>query len=260
MITLFRRIRQKLIEKDNVRKYLLYALGEISLVVLGILIALQINTWNQQRIEAQKESRYINELTRDLNSQLQAIKLQKERESSSLERLNKLIDMFEKNGGLEANMEITSLFISVFERTSFTVNDPTYTELIATGNIELIRNDKLRNSIIQYYQRLEKSALIIQKNNDLNDMAIKPPAITLIELWPPGFALLPNSFGMISEYGRSDFPEMHDVFNRNLADEQKLFEIYNLIKMKLLISASNLEDIKIAEHLTLDLIAKLEKF
>jgi len=258
MLKFFRTIRKKLIEEDNVRKYLLYAVGEIFLVVLGILIALQINTWNQQRIEAQKESRYISELNRDLNSQLQEIELMKERESSSLERLNTLIDLLDENGGFEADEEVASLFISILERTSFIIKDQTYTELIATGNIEMIRNEELRNNIIQYYQRLEKSELIIQKNNDLNDMTIKPSSLSLVELWPPGFALLPNSSGMINEYGRSDFPKMHDLFDRNLADEQKLFEIYNLIKMKLLISASNLEDIKLAEQLTLDLITKLE--
>ncbi|MFN1835220.1 DUF6090 family protein [Balneola sp. MJW-20] len=49
MITLFRRIRQKLIESGSVTKYLLYAIGEILLVVVGILIALQVNNWNEER-------------------------------------------------------------------------------------------------------------------------------------------------------------------------------------------------------------------
>jgi len=47
MLKFFRTIRKKLIEQDNVRKYLLYAVGEILLVVIGILIALQINNWNE---------------------------------------------------------------------------------------------------------------------------------------------------------------------------------------------------------------------
>jgi len=258
MLRFFRTIRKKLIEQDNIRKYLLYAIGEILLVVIGILIALQINTWNQQRIEAQKESRYISELNRDLNSQLQEIQYLNETLSSSLERLNMLIDLLDENEPLKVNEKIASLFFSIYERTSFTIKDPIYQELIATGNIELIRNKELRNSIIQYYQRLEKAVLIIQKNNDSNDLTIKPRALQLVEIWPPGFALLPNSSGTMSEFGRSDFPDMHNVFNRNLADEQKLFEIYNLIKMQLLISASNLEEINIAEQLTVDLIDKLE--
>ena len=259
MITLFRRIRQKLIASGSITKYLLYAVGEILLVVIGILIALQVNNWNQGRIDANKEQRYITELSRDLRAQLQEIEFFKERESSSLKRLNSLIDLMDETEAIKVNADIAGLFFSIFERTSFTIKDPTFTELIATGNIELIRNEALRNSIIQYYQQLEKSALIIQKNNDLNDQTIKPSSLSLVEVWPPGFGLLPNSAGMIRELDRSEFPDMHDTFTRNLADEQTLFEVYNLIKMKLLISASNLSEIKLAEQHTFNLISELEE-
>ena len=49
MLTFFRRIRKGLLGSGQARKYLLYAIGEIALVVIGILIALQINNWNEWR-------------------------------------------------------------------------------------------------------------------------------------------------------------------------------------------------------------------
>ncbi len=49
MIKFFRKIRQNMIKENKVSKYLLYAIGEIILVVIGILIALQVNTWNEYR-------------------------------------------------------------------------------------------------------------------------------------------------------------------------------------------------------------------
>ncbi|MGB5318748.1 DUF6090 family protein [Eudoraea sp.] len=52
MIKFFRRIRQQLLKENNLSKYLLYAIGEIVLVVIGILIALQINNWNQENKES----------------------------------------------------------------------------------------------------------------------------------------------------------------------------------------------------------------
>jgi hypothetical protein len=55
MIKFFRKIRYDLMEKNKTRKYLKYAIGEIILVMVGILLALQVNNWNQQRIAAQKE-------------------------------------------------------------------------------------------------------------------------------------------------------------------------------------------------------------
>ncbi len=55
MIKFFRRIRQELLTENKFSKYLLYAIGEIILVVIGILIAIQINNWNQNRLKGKKE-------------------------------------------------------------------------------------------------------------------------------------------------------------------------------------------------------------
>lgn len=55
MLHYLRHIRQKLILQDNVRRYLLYAIGEILLVVIGILIALQVSNWNENRMLEQTE-------------------------------------------------------------------------------------------------------------------------------------------------------------------------------------------------------------
>lgn len=69
MIKFFRKIRQKLIIDNRFGNYLLYAIGEIILVVIGILIALQINNWNEEQKTNKWESRFLvdlrNELTTD---------------------------------------------------------------------------------------------------------------------------------------------------------------------------------------------------
>lgn len=57
MIKFFRRIRQKLVNESNLRKYTIYAIGEIFLVVVGILIALQVNTWNDTRKQNKQEQK-----------------------------------------------------------------------------------------------------------------------------------------------------------------------------------------------------------
>jgi len=51
MITLFRKIRKQLLTQNKLTRYLVYAVGEIFLVVIGILIALQINNWNEEKKE-----------------------------------------------------------------------------------------------------------------------------------------------------------------------------------------------------------------
>jgi len=62
MIKFFRQIRQKLLRENRFSRYLLYAIGEILLVVIGILIALQINTWNEDRKNLEKENYYLNSI------------------------------------------------------------------------------------------------------------------------------------------------------------------------------------------------------
>ncbi|MGB4840449.1 MAG: DUF6090 family protein, partial [Saprospiraceae bacterium] len=66
MIKLFRNIRQAMIKESKVSKYLQYAIGEIVLVVIGILIALQINTWNQNRINNSLEKGYYERFLNDV--------------------------------------------------------------------------------------------------------------------------------------------------------------------------------------------------
>ena len=62
MIKFFRKIRQNLLMDNKTSKYFKYAVGEIILVVIGILIALQINNWNSNRIDQQKEALYLKNL------------------------------------------------------------------------------------------------------------------------------------------------------------------------------------------------------
>ena len=66
MIKFFRRIRQQLLTENKFSKYLLYAIGEIILVVIGILIALQINNWNENRKIQKLEAQIYTELKSDL--------------------------------------------------------------------------------------------------------------------------------------------------------------------------------------------------
>lgn len=58
MIKFFRRIRQRLLTENKFSKYLFYAVGEIVLVVIGILVALQLNNWNEERAQREIEIYY----------------------------------------------------------------------------------------------------------------------------------------------------------------------------------------------------------
>ena len=92
MINFFRKIRQKLLTENKFSKYLLYAIGEIVLVVIGILIALQINNWNQQRILEKQSQQVLLNLREEINenkTELEsATEFLKQRVDKRLEYLN----------------------------------------------------------------------------------------------------------------------------------------------------------------------------
>lgn len=70
MIKFFRKIRQNLLSEGKTGKYLKYAIGEIVLVVIGILIALQVNNWNVQRLEAEQTKDILVSMISDLESDI----------------------------------------------------------------------------------------------------------------------------------------------------------------------------------------------
>ena len=74
MIKIFRQIRQTLVISGNSVKYLKYAIGEIILVVIGILIALQINNWNQERLDDKMEKVLLNQWLQDFEANTEIIK------------------------------------------------------------------------------------------------------------------------------------------------------------------------------------------
>ena len=73
MIKFFRKTRYVLMEKNKTGKYFKYAIGEIILVVIGILIALQINNWNENRINKNKFEAYLDEMIIDLKLDVKSL-------------------------------------------------------------------------------------------------------------------------------------------------------------------------------------------
>jgi len=71
MISFFRKIRQKLLTINKFTQYLLYAIGEIALVMAGILLALQVNNWNEQKKERIREVSLLRELKGNLETNIQ---------------------------------------------------------------------------------------------------------------------------------------------------------------------------------------------
>jgi hypothetical protein len=154
MIKFFRNIRQNAIKDNKISNYLKYAIGEIVLVVIGILIALQINSWNQSRINRLTETKYLKSIKKELilNNNLNQLMIT-DRFTKKLEGL-KLAKKYSEN---EIMVIDTLEFLNnvsyggVFSGGFYFGNRSSYDELISTGNLRLIRKDTIRNAIADYY-------------------------------------------------------------------------------------------------------------
>jgi hypothetical protein len=127
-------------EKNKTGKYLKYAIGEIILVVIGILIALQINNWNEQRKDILQEQKILLQLKSDYNKNLEQLDEKISMRSDILQASIKLL-------GYIDNPEFVE-FDSIIQQLSFLITDPTFDpikdNLIESGNLHLIRHDSLR--------------------------------------------------------------------------------------------------------------------
>lgn len=164
MLTLFRGKRNRLIQGSNVRKYLLYAFGEIALVVIGILIALQVNNWNEERKERALEQKYLVRLQVDLTSDSLFL-------SEHIQRVKNLQEGF-RSFALEMYQfqqtedDFTKLVNSVsWPANDLILSDNTYSEINSSGNLNLIRNDRIKEGIIEYYRNYQISASSIAQMN-----------------------------------------------------------------------------------------------
>lgn len=155
MINLLRRIRQKLIDKGKVKNYLLYAFGEVVLIVIGILIALQINNWNTNKSNRLIEYRLLEGIKSDL---IQDTLQVRNRFLYSYKRLKNSISRFDSIISLdddEINMEyIDSIFgRCTRQRNTFWPITGTYQSIVNNGSSNLINNDSLFKKIQNQYDK-----------------------------------------------------------------------------------------------------------
>ena len=167
MIKFFRKIRHQLLSENRFSKYLLYAIGEIILVVIGILIALQINNWNENRKTNEKIRNSLLALKSDLSQDTLLIS----------ERLPFINEQYELNESLRARVAHskatvdTLIHIMRFEfNPNWVVQIPyntnTYNSLIQTGLIEGV-SDSLKTNIKNFYNG--KSALMDRVEKTTSD-------------------------------------------------------------------------------------------
>lgn len=146
MIHFFRRIRQELINRERFGKYLLYAVGEIILVVAGILIALQINNLNEQRKENAKEQIVLKQLREEFNLNLNQLESKITMRHDLMKDLKECLNYFaiqQVDNDSLFTAKLTSLMLPL-------TFDPIQNDLVSSGNIQIIKNTELKKRLTNW--------------------------------------------------------------------------------------------------------------
>jgi hypothetical protein len=147
MIQIFRRIRHGLISEGHLSKYLAYAVGEILLVVIGILIALQINDANEQRLERKKELQYLESLKTDLGVNVTELEKFIADRQSRLDSAHVIMGHFE--GKPVSSLEDFAYNnIHVMAWTKFYQNNNTFQELVNSGSLSILSNQEIKSRLM----------------------------------------------------------------------------------------------------------------
>ncbi len=169
-------------EKKKPATYLKYAVGEILLVVIGILIALQINNWNERLKEQKQETIYLQNLKDDLKAQIAELEAYIDFENIIIEQSAAIITHYETNKGFNNMDSIYPKLNDLSVRWTFSNANMTLMEMINSGQINLISNKTLKKELIEFNQLLESFSKNTQNNNtNLIDRLIVP---TIMESSP----------------------------------------------------------------------------
>lgn len=162
MIRFFRTIRQNLLAQNRFTRYLIYAIGEIVLVVIGILIAISINTWNKGQQDLLAERELLEDLRADLLIQQELIAEQISYEELYVSQTDSARSFF--TGAIDA-VELHSLLRRLSARHTFVANKATVSKMTSAGQMTFIRNPQLVNSIVRYYQLSDYNTTVSNNNN-----------------------------------------------------------------------------------------------
>ena len=150
MIKFFQKIRQKSLIENRVGGYLIYAIGEILLVVIGILIAISIDNWNDNRKENQVEYRILTEISNGLNQDILDIESNMSGHTNGIRACKYWRKVINNE---KVDLDSISPYYRVLTRDFISVQNTSGYESLKSKGLEFINNDSLRIAIIKLYEQ-----------------------------------------------------------------------------------------------------------
>ncbi|PHS67975.1 MAG: hypothetical protein COB12_01815 [Flavobacterium sp.] len=201
-------------EDNKPIKYLRYAIGEIVLVVIGILIALSINNWNENRKNRISESEYYCKILADFELDRQNIaELYKESEYKIETSKILLLDLNNKD---KAKSYLINSYLQALRTNVFVPSKVTITDIISSGKLNLLTNNSLKNNLIRYYVELDKLLYQLEIN--------RSKSLEKVFSYDDGILFGFQNFDYVNKSLGNDILETLPVYNWQLDSESKYYK------------------------------------
>lgn len=222
MIKFFRKIRQKLLEEGKIKRYLIYAIGEILLVMIGILLALQVNNWNDKRIQLKLEKSLLTEMIGNLNQDLSDLEDNLNTCKRFLNSNNVVLTQLDNQVPYHDSMEYH--YGNLWGNTLFMKNTSAFENLESLG-FNIISNDSLRKEITNLYSgKYNYLAKIESLDNKYQFDQLQPELrkhIRMDALWNKAYPINPEKLMKNHEF--------KEVIRFNITTRQFVISIYDVL-------------------------------
>ncbi|MDH5598057.1 MAG: DUF6090 family protein, partial [Cyclobacteriaceae bacterium] len=151
MFRIFRKIRERVFTENKFSKYIFYSLGEIILVVIGILIALQVDNWNSERLNQQDLKKYAKSLVQDLQNDIHMLNVSRRQAKNSFHDIEQLRNYFSSTPAEKySNTHLYVLVGNSLLYRPYKWNRSTLDEIKNSGYLRYIKNNILEEKLIAY--------------------------------------------------------------------------------------------------------------
>ncbi|WP_455169909.1 DUF6090 family protein [Aegicerativicinus sediminis] len=258
MINFLRSNRARLFFSSKISKYLLYAIGEIILVVIGILIALQVNNWNEREKELKHEHNILLNLKTELQDNLNVLQLSITKRNQQLGATNLLLNSIRNSSGKNDTEKLDSLIGLSRYLPNFEARSGVIEEIINSGKLNLLENEELRKILSNWSGDLEdlrrkedglQDIILLQYNPYLakNYTLRNSDDFIVQELWK-------NNPNLNKNWRPSSHSINSDVTPENVLSDPELESLISLINLWAISSQITSEEIKTKMNHTLEII------
>ncbi|MFY0654646.1 MAG: hypothetical protein JXQ96_21610 [Cyclobacteriaceae bacterium] len=211
MIKIFRNIRKQILEKGNIRKYVIYAIGEIFLVVVGILIALSINNWNNRKTLRQTELKVYNNIRNQINEDRNLLMGVIDYNKLYIEQYDYANQIITRNDRKRIDT-LARIIPNIYNYSDFNRTGNIFQNLVNSGDLKLLKN----STIVERIQSLEELYIYVNRLEE-------------------------NHFKVILEFGGKG---IIDNINFSTGEIERPMEIYSFKFQNILISFIDISEEK----------------